>query len=336
MMMRTFLIQAFLLLVPLCVESFPRSFVHHNNLIRKTNVICMSFNPVVGGSVVALVTPMTETNEIDFPALISLLQWHVKEGSNGAVILGTTGEASTISLLEREQIIKTAVKVVNKAFPVIVGTGTIDPAAVKKLSQQALDCGADASLVITPYYVKPPQRALVKHFTDIADSVPLPMILYNCPGRTGVDMKPATIAQLATHPNIIGVKDATGDLSRVKELRDLCGKDFLIFSGEDDSGNEFVRIGGDGVISVTANVAPASMQKMLLASKEGRMEEAAAIDQLLLPLHQRLFLESNPIPAKKALQLMRKIGSGIRPPLCELADEHLQSLTEALIIGRAV
>eukprot|EP01036_Dinobryon_divergens_P034984 gene34984-45281_t len=291
---------------------------------------------VGGGSIVALVTPMENDRRIDYNKLTELLEWHKIEGTDGVVILGTTGEASTISMLEREQIIKSAVRTVNRAFPVIVGTGTIDADKVIELSQQALDCGADASLVITPYYVKPPQRALVEHYKRIADTVALPMIVYNCPGRTGVDLKPATVAQISSHPNIIGIKDATGDLSRVKELRNLCGNDFLIFSGEDDSGCEFVRIGGDGVISVTANVAPSSMHKMLLASKEGRAEEANAIDETLLPLHKRLFLESNPIPAKKALQLMGKIGPGIRPPLCELSDEHVKSLTEALIIGKAM
>ena len=253
--------------------------------------------PVRGGSIVALVTPMTRDNAIDYTKLESLLKWHIAEGSwenmivchtlfpstsqtymycdaaeasltsrlisnvgtDGAVILGTTGEASMISMEERTEIIKTSVRVVNGAFPVIVGTGTIETHKVIALSQHALDCGADATLVITPYYVKPPQRALITHFRKIADSVALPMIVYNCPGRTGVDLKPETIAEFSSHPRIIGVKDATGDITRVESLRNLCGKEFMIFSGEDDLGCEFVRLGGDGVISVTANVAPAAM-----------------------------------------------------------------------------
>jgi 4-hydroxy-tetrahydrodipicolinate synthase len=182
-------------------------------------------------------------------------------GTDGAVILGTTGESSTISAEERAEIIKMSVKAVNGAFPIIVGTGAIETKKVIEWGLQARDLGADATLVITPYYVKPPQRALIKHYTDIADAVNLPMLLYNCPGRTGVDLKPETIAEFSKHPMIIGVKDATGDLARVSPLRTLCGEDFLIFSGEDDNGCEFVRIGGDGVISVTANVAPALMHK---------------------------------------------------------------------------
>eukprot|EP00600_Ochromonadales_sp_CCMP1393_P005755 CAMPEP_0174955356 /NCGR_PEP_ID=MMETSP0004_2-20121128/937_1 /TAXON_ID=420556 /ORGANISM="Ochromonas sp., Strain CCMP1393" /LENGTH=295 /DNA_ID=CAMNT_0016203277 /DNA_START=308 /DNA_END=1195 /DNA_ORIENTATION=+ len=295
----------------------------------------MQVNPVVGGSVVALVTPMTADNKIDFPKFVELLQWHVKEGTDGAVILGTTGEASTISMEERTEIIKTAVSTVDKAFPIIVGTGTIDPPTTLQLCENARACGADATLVITPYYVKPPQRALVSHFRMLADTVDLPMILYNCPGRTGVDMKPETISLVSAHPNIIGVKEATGDLDRVKAIRGLCGEEFLIFSGEDDSGCEFMKLGGDGVISVTANVAPKDMHKMLTGAKKGDAE-ADSLNDSLMPLHQRLFLESNPIPAKKALQLMGKIDSGIRPPLCPLDDVHIAALTEALKAGKAI
>ena len=166
-----------------------------------------------------------------------------------------------ISMEERTEIIKTSVRVVNGAFPIIVGAGAIETQKTIDLCKHAMECGADASLVITPYYVKPPPRALIKHFNAIADSVALPMIVYNCPGRTGVDMKPETIAAFSNHPMIIGVKDATGDLNRVIPLRELCGKEFLLFSGEDDSGCVFVGMGGDGVISVTANVAPRSMHE---------------------------------------------------------------------------
>jgi len=290
--------------------------------------------PVRPGSIVAIVTPMTQNNAIDFPKLEDLLKWHISEGTDGAVILGTTGESSTISKEERTEIIKRSVKAVNGAFPIIVGTGAIETKKVIEMGIQARDLGADATLVITPYYVKPPQRALIKHYNDIADAVDLPMLLYNCPGRTGVDMKPETIAEFSKHPMIIGVKDASGDLGRISPLRTLCGDKFLIFSGEDDNGCEFVRIGGDGVISVTANVAPAAMHKMIIASKEKRTAEAEAINQILLPLHKRLFLESNPIPTKKALQLMGKIESGIRPPLCQLDEKYTEELMEALVLGK--
>lgn len=292
--------------------------------------------PIKSGSIVALVTPMTSTNEVDYPKFIELLKWHRDEGTDGAVILGTTGEGSMIAEGERSKIIQTAVATVNGAFPIIVGTGTIETSKVISLSKNALENGADATLIITPYYVKPPQRALVKHFTSVADAVSIPMIVYNCPGRTGVDMKPETVAAFSSHPNIIGIKDATGDLSRVESLRKLCGKDFLIFSGEDDSGCEFTRIGGDGVISVTANVAPKAMHNMLTWSKAGRREDAEKIDQTLQPLHKRLFLESNPIPVKKALQLMGRIGDGIRPPLTQLSEEHVNALKEAMMIGKCL
>ena len=289
-----------------------------------------------GGSVVALVTPMLGDNSIDYPSLVKLLEWHVKEGTDGAVILGTTGESTMINMDERTKIIKTAVETVKGAFPIIVGTGTIETSKVIELGKHALQHGADATLVITPYYVKPPQRALVKHFTDIADAVDLPMIVYNCPGRTGVDMKPETVAQMSKHARIVGIKDATGDLERVAALRAQCGANFLIYSGEDDSGCDFVRIGGDGVISVTANVAPGPMHNMLTWSKQGKKDDAEKINAMLMPLHKRLFLESNPIPAKKALEIMGKIGKGIRPPLAPLADTHLDALREALVIGKVV
>lgn len=282
------------------------------------------------GSIVALVTPMTKTNAIDYNALGKLLDWHLAKGTDGAVILGTTGESTTISMEERTEIIKMSVKVLKGKIPIIVGTGTIDPNKVIELTQQAKDLGADASLIITPYYVKPPQRALVKHFTSIADKVALPIILYNCPGRTGVDMKPETIAECATHPMIIGVKDASGDLSRVKTFRDLCPKDFLLFSGEDDQGCEHVRTGGDGVISVTANIMPEAMHKMLAAAKSGNIKDAEAINAKLMLLHKRLFLESNPIPVKMALNIMGMIDLGIRPPLTTLANSQLDSLKEAM------
>ena len=289
------------------------------------------------GSVVALVTPMKAgTNEIDYPKWTALLEWHISQGTDGAVILGTTGESTTISMTERTELIKAAVSVLKGKMPIIVGTGTIDPAKVIETSQHALELGADASLIITPYYVKPPQRALVKHFTDIADKVPLPMIVYNCPGRTGVDMKPETVAQFSGHPMIIGIKDATGDNGRVEIFKKLCGKDFLCYSGEDDQGCEFVRAGGDGVISVTANVAPNMMHTMLKAAREGRVDEATKINEVLMPLHKRLFLESNPIPAKMVLQLMGKIESGIRPPLDNLDNIHLKALQEAMMIGKLI
>eukprot|EP01039_Chlorochromonas_danica_P004372 gene4372-4793_t len=336
------MLSAFILLIGVVLmllegsQSFHYQPARISSLTSSRLSLSMSLVPVRGGSVVAIVTPMKPDGAIDYKAFVDLLHWHVEQGTDGAVILGTTGEGSLISPTERAEVIKTAVSAVKKAFPVIVGTGTIETTKVIDLTRQAKDCGADASLIITPYYVKPPQRALVAHFLSVADAVELPMILYNCPGRTGVDMKPETVSLCSKHPHIIGIKDATGDLSRVAELRAQCGKDFLIYSGEDDSGCDFVRIGGDGVISVTANVCPKKMHDMLSLSKAGQKEAAEKINKLLMPLHKRLFLESNPIPTKKALNLMGKIGAGIRPPLCELSADHLAALKEALTIGEAI
>ena len=199
----------------------------------------MAGNDLRAGSVVALITPMNSDMSIDYASFVDLLKWHVVEGTDGAVILGTTGEATMIGPEDRTEIIKTAVKTVAGAFPIIVGTGTIQTEKVIEMCQNAKDCGADASLVITPYYIKPPQRALVKHFWSIADAVDLPMVLYNCPGRTGVDMKPETVYELSRHKGIVGIKDATGDLERIPGMRKSVGDAFLIFSGEDDSGCQF-------------------------------------------------------------------------------------------------
>ena len=275
-----------------------------------------------GGSNVALVTPMKNDNKIDYESLVRLLKWHEKEQTDGIVLLGTTGEGSTINMSERSRIIETAVNLLKNKIPIIVGTGAVDPNKVIELTKNAKDLGADASLVITPYYVKPPQRALITHFSTIADSIDLPMILYNCPGRTGVDMIPETISKLSLHPNIIGVKDASGDLSRVESLRNQCEKGFLLYGGEDDQGYDFVKMGGDGVISVTANLYPLLEHCMLKLAKEGNYELAEKINNKLMPIHKNLFIESNPIPVKRALNIIGKIDSGIRPPLTQLNQNH--------------
>lgn len=275
-----------------------------------------------GGSNVALVTPMKNNNEIDYESLVRLLKWHEKEQTDGVVILGTTGEGSTINLKERTNIIKTTVDTIKGKIPIIVGTGTVNTDKVIELTQNAKDNGADASLIVTPYYVKPPQRALVDHYTKIADNVDLPMILYNCPGRTGVDMTTETISRLSLHPNIVGIKDASGDLNRVKLLREQCEKNFLLYSGEDNQGCDFVIMGGDGVISVTANLYPLLEHCMLNLAKEGNYNLSKKINEKLMPIHNGLFVESNPIPVKRALNIMGKIESGIRPPLTDLKPEH--------------
>ncbi len=296
------------------------------------NRICkikMSMTPV-GGSNVALVTPMKLNGDIDFKALENLLEWHFEEGTEGIVLLGTTGEAQTINMEERSDIIKKAVSVIGGKIPIIVGTGAVNPLDVLQLTENAKQCGADASLIVTPFYVKPPQRALVKHFNTIADKVDLPMILYNCPGRTGVDMDIDTISKLSKHQNIVGVKDASGDLKRVSELRVNCEKYFLLYGGDDDIGCDFVMMGGDGVISVTANVFPKLESQMLKYAKLEYYENAKKINSELMPLHKSLFLESNPIPVKRALNMIGKIESGIRPPLTHLDAKHYIKLKNSI------
>ncbi len=285
---------------------------------------------IQGGSNVALITPMTPQLEVDYSALEKLLEWHVESNTNGIVILGTTGEGSTITMEERTKIIQTSVSCVGGRIPIIVGTGTVDPVNVLELTRNAKENGADASLIITPYYVKPPQRALIKHFTFLADAISLPMILYNCPGRTGIDMSTQTIETISKHPGIIGVKDASGDLNRVEPMREAVGKDFLMYSGEDDQGCEYVTRGGDGVISVTANVCPALESEMLALAYQGDTAAAKHINNKLIPVHKNMFIESNPIPAKAALRMMGRVTTGIRAPLCELDPACEGAVMDAL------
>lgn len=280
-----------------------------------------------GGSYVALVTPMDMDNAVDYGALRSLLEWHVESGTNGVVALGTTGEASTLDGNERDRVLATCVEVCGGTIPVVAGTGCIDTRACIALGRQAADLGADGTLVVTPYYVKPPQRALEAHFLAIADEVDLPMVLYNVPGRTGVDLLPETVASIAQHPNVAGIKEATGDNGRVAQLRDLCPPGFLLYSGEDAMGREFVALGGDGVISVTANVAPRAMARML---GDPAGPAARRLDDALRPLHEDLFCQANPIPVKWALHRARGIATGIRPPLAVLEAEFHADIDAAL------
>ena len=280
--------------------------------------------PLRPGSFVALVTPFNaESGEIDFPALRTLLEFHLEAGTDGLCILGTTGEASVMSMKERELVLKTAVETVKGKIPILVGTGTIDPTHVKEMTLQAIDLGCDASLLVTPYYVKPPQRGLIKHFTDAAD-LGLPLMIYNVPGRTGVDCSPETIALCAQHQNIVAVKEATGDLSRVEKIRQLTTSNrLLLYSGDDSTEGEFVLRGGDGCISVTANVAPNAMHRLMMAALNGDRDEVNRINTPLANLHEKIFCESNPIPAKWAVKRLGKITSAYcRPPLDQMEPQY--------------
>ncbi len=279
---------------------------------------------------------MTNTGAIDILSLRSLLQFHLESGTDGLCILGTTGEASLLTMAERKRILDVAVEEVKGKIPILVGTGTIDPEHVKEQTLQAIDCGCDASLVVTPYYIKPPQRGLIRHFETMAD-IGLPVCIYNVPGRTGVDFLPASIGKVAGHPNIVAVKEATGDVSRVQKIRDACeengfSKDsLLLFSGDDGSTDEFVLKGGDGCISVTANVAPAMMHNLIMAALKQDMKEIERINSPLRRLHKDEFCEANPIPIKWALERIGKIESAyLRPPLDALSPEFYDIVENSL------
>ena len=235
---------------------------------------------------------MTSDGAIDIPSLRNLLQLHLASGTDNLCVLGTTGEASVLTMDERSQVLQVAVEEVKGKIPILAGTGTINPVHVKEMTLQAIDIGCDASLVVTPYYVKPPQRGLIKHFSDMAD-IGLPVVMYNIPGRTKVDLSPESTAILADHPKIIGLKDATGDLDRVEKIRSLVGdkSHLLLYSGEDGSSPEFVMKGGDGCISVTANVAPKEVHDLMMASLNGDTKLVNKINEPLLGLHKNLFLE---------------------------------------------
>lgn len=279
------------------------------------------------GSLVAIVTPMSEDGSLDLDAFDRLVDWHVDAGTSGIVVVGTTGESATLSTEEHCDLVAHCVRSVNQRVPVIAGTGSNNTQEALYFTQSAKEHGADACLLVTPYYTKPSQEGLYQHFKLIAESVDIPQILYNVPGRTACDLSLETVQRLAQIDNIVGIKDATGDLARGLELIASCSEQLVIYSGEDGISLPLMLGGGDGVISVTANVAPQLMAQMCAAALEGNEEVARSIDERLALLHQNLFLEANPIPVKWALQRMGMIGAGIRLPLMELnRDYHVQVL----------
>jgi len=285
-----------------------------------------------------LVTPFDElTGAIDYAALRQLLQYHVEAGTDNLCILGTTGEASVLTMDERAQVLKVAVQECKGQMPILVGTGTIDPTHVREMTQQAADLGCDASLVTTPYYVKPPQRCLIQHMVTAAEHYGLPVVIYNVPGRTAVNMLDESIAVAAQHPNVVAVKDATGDLARVATLKAELAKqnvdddDFLLYSGDDGTSMDYILGGGDGCISVTANVAPNAMHRLVEACRAGDAAQAAEINGPLRALHQKLFVESNPIPVKWAVQRMGLANSAwCRPPLDAMDPVYAPDVEDAL------
>ncbi|WP_111895897.1 4-hydroxy-tetrahydrodipicolinate synthase [Acinetobacter sp. MB5] len=284
----------------------------------------------IQGSIVALVTPMFEDGSVDWKNLEKLVEWHVEQGTNAIVAVGTTGEPSTLSMSEHTQVIKEVIRVVNKRIPVIAGTGANSTHEAIELTKDAQALGADAALLVTPYYNKPTQEGLYQHFKAIAETVDLPIIVYNVPGRTGVDMQNETVLRLADIPNIIAVKDATGDTARGKALIDALKGRMSVFSGDDETAAELIRLGANGNISVTANVVPKLMSELCAAALQGNQDLANQINNKIANLNNILFCESNPIPVKWALHEMGKIGSGIRLPLTPLAEQYRAPLRDAL------
>jgi 4-hydroxy-tetrahydrodipicolinate synthase len=271
------------------------------------------------GSSVALVTPMSADGTVDFACLERLVDLHVTEGTDCLVITGTTGESATLSKSEHIEVIRVAAERAAGRIPVVAGTGSNSTAQTIELSRAVAAYPIDGYLIVTPYYNKPTQEGLCRHYLAIADAVDRPVILYNVPGRTGVDMLPEAVAKVAKHSGIAGIKEATGDLSRVATLRAGCGDEFVLLSGDDATAREFILKGGQGVISVTANVAPALMAGMCEAALEGDDVLAAELDARLADLHRDLFVESNPIPVKWALERLGLIPGGLRLPLTPLS-----------------
>lgn len=288
---------------------------------------------MIQGSMVALVTPMNADNSLDWAALHKLVDWHLEQGTHAIVAVGTTGESATLNVDEHLAVIKKVVDQVNGRIPVIAGTGANSTSEAVELTQAAKDVGADACLLVTPYYNKPTQEGLVLHHTHIARAVAIPQILYNVPGRTGVDMRPETALRLASVPNIIGIKEATGDLERAKTLIEQAPKDFGIISGDDATAVDLILLGGKGDISVTANVVPAAIARMCELALAGKAEEARAINERLLPLHTAMFVESNPIPVKWAVEQLGLIQSGIRLPLTRLSEQYHQQVKTAMQVA---
>ena len=286
---------------------------------------------MIEGSIVALVTPMAADGQIDWHTLQSLIDWHLQEGTNAIVAVGTTGESATLTVTEHCAVIRHIVDQVEGRVPVIAGTGANSTQEAIELTEAARRSKADACLLVTPYYNKPTQEGLFLHHKAIAEAVDIPQILYNVPARTACDLLPETVASLSRVDNIIGIKEATGDAERGRIIRESCDRDFLLFSGDDGTFLDLMAVGANGNISVTANVAPGLMATICQAALAGDMDKAGELNQQLLALHQQLFCEANPIPVKWALQEMGRIGPGIRLPLTPLSEPYRPVLHNVLV-----
>ncbi len=285
---------------------------------------------MIQGSIVAIVTPMLDNGDIDYEAFDRLIDWHVESGTDGIVVVGTTGESPTLTEQEHCDVIAHCVARAQGRLPVIAGTGSNSTREAIYYTEAARDHGADACLIVTPYYNKPSQEGLYQHFRTIADSVDIPQILYNVPSRTGCDLLPETVGRLADVDNIIGIKEATGDLDRAQYVIELCGERITVLSGDDATALDLMLAGGKGNISVTANVAPAQMHEMCRLAIAGEREQASLLNARLAGLHNALFLEANPVPVKWALRELGYIRKGIRLPLVELNEAYRIPVREAL------
>jgi len=285
---------------------------------------------MITGSIVALVTPMEESGAVDWSALQKLVEMHIEKGTSSIVAVGTSGESATLDTDEHLEVIAQVVKWVNGRIPVIAGTGANSTSEAIHLTKEAQRLGADAVLLVAPYYNKPTQEGLYLHHKAIAEAASIPQILYNVPGRTACDMLPETVARLADIDNIVAIKEATGDIERAKEIIELVGEKMVVYSGDDETAYQLILAGGKGNISVTANVAPAQMAELCQLALDGKAEEAKALNEQLMPLHNAMFLESNPIPVKWALHEMGLIGPAIRLPLTPLSTEFREPLRKAL------
>ncbi|MDX1341192.1 MAG: 4-hydroxy-tetrahydrodipicolinate synthase [Reinekea sp.] len=286
---------------------------------------------MITGSMVALVTPMQTDGTIDWDSLANLIEFHIENDTAAIVIVGTTGESATLDMAEHEKVIQYTVEKSAKRIPIIAGTGGNSTSEAIHLTSAAKRVGADAALIVTPYYNKPSQEGLYQHFKAIAEAVDIPQILYNVPGRTACDLLPETVLRLVDIPNIVGIKEATGDLERARFLIDNVPADFAVYSGDDATALELILMGGHGDISVTANVSPKAMASMCAAAAAGNEELARRLNDSLMPLHKKLFVEANPVPVKWALHLMGLIPNGIRLPLVWLDEEFHEAVTTAMM-----
>ena len=285
------------------------------------------------GSLVALATPFDSNNRVDFASLKGLIDFHVNAGSDGLVIAGTTGEAATLTRAEHVELVAAAAEISDGRLPIVAGTGSNSTQQTIDLSLEVGKTGIDAYLIVVPYYNKPVQEGMIRHFTAIADAVDLPVMMYNVPGRTVADMQAETVARLAQHDNILGIKEATGDIDRLKQIQALVDDDFMLYSGDDFTSLEFLQTGGHGIVTVSGNVVPAAVAAVCRLVAAGEHVEAKALDDTLQPLNDALFVESNPIPVKLALNRMGLIPPGLRLPLTELTGQYHDQMRAALVIA---